>query len=66
MLNHSVFAGSDVYMLSSTVSSKILQTMAGMEGFQFEVSKPGQNSVACFKHKKAKIVWNRIQTVKKG
>ena len=54
MLNHSVFAGSDVYMLSSTVSSKILQTMAGMEGFQFEVSKLGLNSVACFKQKKEK------------
>lgn len=31
-------AASDVYMIASTVSSKILQTMASMDGFQFEVS----------------------------
>ncbi|KAL8562217.1 hypothetical protein ACOMHN_005202 [Nucella lapillus] len=33
--------GSDVYMLASTVSSKILQTMASMEGFKFEETLTG-------------------------
>ena len=30
--------GSSVYMIASTVSSKMLQAMAREEGFQFEVS----------------------------
>lgn len=33
--------GSDVYMLASTVSSKILETMATMEGFRFEETLTG-------------------------
>ena len=32
-----VSAGKNVYMLASTVSSKFLQRMASVEGFQFEV-----------------------------
>ena len=32
-----VCAGKNVYMLASTVSSKFLQRMASIEGFQFEV-----------------------------
>ncbi|CAI8037949.1 Phosphoglucomutase-2 [Geodia barretti] len=35
--SHPHFNGKNVYMLASTVSSKFLQRMASVEGFQFEV-----------------------------
>ena len=37
-------AGSKVHMIASTVSSKLLRSMAEVEGFQFEVSS---NFVQC-------------------
>lgn len=36
--------GSDMYMLASTVSSKLLQKMAEKEGFQFMVSRHNNSS----------------------
>lgn len=40
-LKHPDFPASDVYMLSSTVSSKILETIAKYEGFNFEETLTG-------------------------
>ena len=35
------FAGDNIYMLASTVSSKLLQSMANVEGFHFEETLTG-------------------------